>query len=143
MVEAFWGIASIAATLAGMIGIWRKDPSQRRSVIITFLLLVALIGTSDITAGILVYERAVKKLQADIPKILVQQARSAEDIREELSVDPSLVDKALSRCLEEGTVEQKTSPVVMSDNTSVRVRLYYATAKAQAANTNEPPDRAK
>ena len=132
MIQAFWGIASIAATLAGTIITWWKEPSQRRILLVTFLLVFAIVGTSEITVRIILYERTIQKVQSDIRKILVQQERTAEDIREELSLDPSLVNDALSRCLEDGTVGQKTALIPWSDNMLIKVRLYFI--KSQTLN---------
>jgi hypothetical protein len=125
MVDAILQVLSIAATLAGLVEIWRREKSARTFLLISFLLIFAILATSVTATRYVLRERRIRELKADILKRVTPQERSEDDIRDFFADDGrAIVTEALSRSLHDHTIDEREEDIMLANGSRIRVRLY-------------------
>jgi len=114
LVQSFLSVVGLVAT---------KRPNR---ALLWFLFTLLILATGAIAVRRIVYRRTVRATQPEIVKVVTPGPNSIDDIYEDLRPEHRpLVNEALSRCLEDGTVEQMLRELRMDNGRYTKVRLYY------------------
>jgi hypothetical protein len=136
MLDAILQVLSIAATLAGLVEIWRRDKSARRSLLISFLLIFAILAMSVTALRYVLREERIRELKSDILKRVASQERSEDDIRDFFAEDGrAMVTEALSRSLRDHTIDEREEDITFANGSKIRVRLYSLHNEQQSSGS--------
>ena len=125
MVDAILQLLSIAATLAGLVEVWRRDKSGRSHLLISFLLIFAILAMVVTATRYWLREQRIHELQTDILKTVTSQERSEDDIRDLFADDGrEMVTEALSRSVHNHAIDSREEDFTLATGPRIRVRLY-------------------
>jgi hypothetical protein len=111
------GILNLALALAGL----KIDRPRLRSLLFACLIFLAVL----MVANGIVHNRRLRVVQTRIVSLVSKRNLSEEDIYAEIQLkDRALVREALSKCLDNGTINFQMEELLKEDGTRTKVDLY-------------------